>query len=181
MREEIRRIHSETRITTVYVTHDQKEALSLADRIAVLHEGRLEQLGTPREIYRSPASRFVADFIGETNWFSGRVTGGTASELRLETELGDLRAPPKAACQAGMAVQIGIRPEAVKIGSGEVNAFATRIRHVSYLGDTEQYILEVGSGRQVKAFEQNPLLVREAGNLLTVHVRPEDVLVVLEK
>src|SRR5712671_2546615 len=68
LREEIRRIHAQTRITTIYVTHDQKEALSLADRMAVVREGVIEQTGDPRTIYRSPATRFVADFIGETNW-----------------------------------------------------------------------------------------------------------------
>src|SRR5712691_9193637 len=73
MREEIRRIHAQTRITTIYVTHDQKEALSLADRMAVMRDGVIEQVGNPRAVYRTPASRFVADFIGETNWLSARV------------------------------------------------------------------------------------------------------------
>src|ERR1043166_105443 len=73
MREEIRRIHARTRITTIYVTHDQKEALSMADRLAVLREGRIEQIGDPRAVYRAPAKRFVADFIGETNWLEAVV------------------------------------------------------------------------------------------------------------
>src|SRR5215204_691331 len=74
MREEIRRIHSQTRITTIYVTHDQKEALSLASRLAVLRDGLVEQIGDPRSVYRNPKNQFVADFIGETNWLSGLVT-----------------------------------------------------------------------------------------------------------
>ena len=73
MREEIRRIHAQTKITTIYVTHDQKEALSLADCMAVLRDGRVEQLGDPRAVYRTPANRFVADFIGETNWLPAKV------------------------------------------------------------------------------------------------------------
>src|SRR5947208_1766376 len=73
MREEIRRIHSQTKITTIYVTHDQKEALSLADRMAVMRDGVIEQLGDPRTVYRAPANRFVADFIGETNWLPSQV------------------------------------------------------------------------------------------------------------
>src|SRR5260370_24706291 len=73
MREEIRRMHSQTKITTIYVTHDQKEALSLADRLAVMRDGAIEQLGDPRTVYRSPANRFVADFIGETNWLPANV------------------------------------------------------------------------------------------------------------
>src|SRR6266436_4822653 len=85
LREEIRRIHAQTRITTLYVTHDQKEALSLADRIAVMRNGRIEQIGDPRAIYRSPANRFVADFIGETNWFPARVRAVSAAALSVET------------------------------------------------------------------------------------------------
>src|SRR5207237_7201278 len=73
MREEIRRIHAQTRITTIYVTHDQKEALSLASRMAVMRDGTIEQIGDPRTVYREPSNRFVADFIGETNWLSARV------------------------------------------------------------------------------------------------------------
>src|SRR5207247_10834419 len=73
MREEIRRIHAQTRITTIYVTHDQKEALSLANRLAVMREGRTEQMGDPRAVYRRPANRFVADFIGGTNWLPAQV------------------------------------------------------------------------------------------------------------
>src|SRR5436190_5526067 len=92
MREEIRRIHARTRITTIYVTHDQKEALSLADRMAVLRHGIVEQLGDPRSIYRSPANRFVADFIGETNWFEARLQSTSGQEMILETEFGTWRA-----------------------------------------------------------------------------------------
>src|SRR5437764_297138 len=75
MREEIRRIHAQTRLTTIYVTHDQKEALSLADRMAVMREGLIEQIGDPRTVYRAPANRFVADFMGETNWLAAEVLG----------------------------------------------------------------------------------------------------------
>src|SRR5947199_9596174 len=85
MREEIRRIHAQTKITTLYVTHDQKEALSLADRMAVMRDGRIEQIGNPRTVYRSPANRFVADFIGETNWLAAEVQGRFDGGRRLKT------------------------------------------------------------------------------------------------
>src|SRR5262245_51344026 len=88
MREGFRRIHAQTRITTVYVTHDQKEALSLADRMAIMHDGRIEQIGDPRSVYRTPANRFVADFIGETNWLAAEVKVSSTTELVLATEAG---------------------------------------------------------------------------------------------
>src|SRR6185436_16283592 len=81
MRDEIRRIHAQTKITTIYVTHDQKEALSLAQRMCVLRAGRIEQIGDPRTVYRSPANRFVADFIGETNWLPGVVVEAAQGSL----------------------------------------------------------------------------------------------------
>src|ERR1041385_6144947 len=94
MREEIRRIHARTKITTIYVTHDQKEALSLADRLAVMHEGRIEQIGAPRDVYRSPQNRFVAEFIGEMNFISGTVesqeANGAEFTVAVRTPLGGL-------------------------------------------------------------------------------------------
>src|SRR4030095_7946532 len=92
MREEIRRIHEQTKITTIYVTHDKKEALSLATRLAVLREGIIEQVGDPRAVYRAPANRFVADFIGETNWLPAEVIGPSESGLLLQSELGVFKA-----------------------------------------------------------------------------------------
>src|SRR5713226_5356097 len=92
MREEIRRIHAQTKITTIYVTHDQKEALSLADRIAVMRNGAIEQIGDPRAVYRRPANRFVADFIGETNWLAAQVEEVLTDTVLLETEVGKMTA-----------------------------------------------------------------------------------------
>ena len=177
MREEIRRIHAQTRITTLYVTHDQKEALSLADRIAVLHDGLIEQVGDPRTIYRSPASHFVADFIGETNWMAAEVQATEPGMLWLKTAWGILRAASPRAFAVGDRVQAGFRPEAVGIGPAEINCLATRIAQVSYLGEIEQYVLETAPGQTLKAIEQNPLAVREVGARLDVHVRPDDMLV----
>ena len=177
MREEIRRIHAETRITTIYVTHDQKEALSLAGRMSVLRLGRIEQTGDPRTVYRSPANRFVADFIGETNWLEARVLESSPAGLKLQTSEGVLEAPARPELAPGAPVQAGFRPEAVEIGEGRVNAMETRIQHVSYLGEIEQYRLELPGGVVVKAFEQNPREIRKEGAPLRVHVRPENMMV----
>ena len=177
MREEIRRIHAQTRITTIYVTHDQKEALSLATRMAVLRDGVIEQIGDPRTVYRAPANRFVADFIGETNWLEAEVLSMNATEVCLQTELGIVSVPPSAAPKAGHKVWLGFRPEAVQIGVNGTNSFKTSIAHVSYLGEVEQYGLEYLPGKTIKAFEQNPVEIRQVGTPLTVHVRPQDCLV----
>ena len=176
MRDEIRRIHDETKITTVYVTHDQKEALSLADRIAVFREGQVEQLGEPRSIYRGPVNRFVADFIGETNWLEGEVIESGSSGMVLQTGLGRWQAEAPGSWQRGQRVMIGFRPEAVGIGPGPANVFSATIRHLSYLGEIEQYQLEAGQ-IQFKAFEQNPLERRTRGQSLEVHILPRDLIV----
>lgn len=177
MREEIRRIHAQTKITTIYVTHDQKEALSLAIRMAVLRDGVIEQIGDPRTVYRSPANRFVADFIGETNWVEGEVHSAESGGLSVKTELGNITAASSYTARVGEKVWLGFRPEAVQIGTNGTNSFSTSITHVSYLGEIEQYGLEYGSGRTIKAFEQNPAEIRTVGSTLNVHVRPQDCLV----
>ena len=181
MREEIRRIHAQTRITTIYVTHDQKEALSLANRLAVLRAGRVEQLGNPREIYRAPANRFVADFMGEINWLEAQVAGSAPASVQLETEIGRFEAASSTAFSPGEKVWLGFRPEAVQIGAHPVNGFETTIEQVSYLGEIEQYRLRVGRERQIKGFEQNPAAIREAGARLAAHVRPEDMILLRKK
>ena len=177
MREEIRRIHAQTRITTIYVTHDQKEALSLAQRLAVLRDGRIEQLGNPRAVYRTPANRFVADFIGETNWLSARVTRRAPDELTLQTDAGTFQAAGEFKDAGAEKVWLGFRPEAVEIGTDALNSFPTRIAHVSYLGEIEQYRLELPSGAVIKAFEQNPREIRQVGDALPIHIRPHNFLV----
>lgn len=178
MRDEIRRIHAQTRITTIYVTHDQKEALSMAERMCILRNGRVEQIGEPRAVYRAPANRFVADFVGETNWLPGTVVGVEGSRLHVKTPAGLFEV--EAAKRNGDLVLIGFRPEAVQFGVGATNSFSARIRHVNYLGEIEQYSLEVRGQKVIKAFEQNPLTHRPVGTELTVHVRPQDVLVLPE-
>ena len=181
MREEIRRIHAETRITTIYVTHDQKEALSMASRIAVMREGVIEQLGEPRSLYRKPASRFVADFMGDTNWFSAEVTRNSSGTMVLNTGLGPFVAENgQAAWSSGQKVLLGFRPESVEFGQGQVNSIQTTVTDVSYLGEVEQYGLKTAGGIAIKALERNPLEVRRAGSQTVVHVRPENLLILAE-
>lgn len=180
MREEIRRIHRETKITAVYVTHDQQEALSLADSIAVMRDGRVEQLGPPRELYRAPRNRFVAGFMGEANFIEGKVVGtGDGEWLMIETALGVVRAVRVAQqFETGQTVTCAVRPESVKFGTDETgNRFDAVIQDVSYRGDVEQVQLELPQGTMWKATEQNPERIRRHGDRVTVSVRPQDVIV----
>ena len=177
MRDEIRRIHGETRITTVYVTHDQKEALTLADRIAVMKEGRLEQLGTPREIYRNPRNRFVADFIGETHWIDGKVTQVHAAGSHISTALGVMETNRFEGLSLGVSVELGVRPEALSFGAGDQNTFPARVVRASYLGEVEQYELATDTGVLFKAQEHNPVRVRKPGESVSLTVSPESWIV----
>jgi iron(III) transport system ATP-binding protein len=181
MREEIRRIHAQTRITTIYVTHDQKEALSMANRIAVMRDGRIEQTGDPRSLYRKPVSRFVADFMGDTNWLCAKVAQNSPQGLVLNTDLGAFIAQNGAGLAAGQPVLLGFRPESVDFGGSETNSITTTVSDVSYLGEIEQYGLKTASGATIKALERNPVDVRRAGTQTVVHVRPENLMILPEK
>ncbi len=155
MRSEIRRIVKQggangAGITGIYVTHDQKEALSMADRIGVMEKGKLVQVGTPAEIYRHPATKFVASFIGESNFLPGRVTAIDAQCAHMRTAAGDLRValtepPPR----PGTDVWLAIRPESLKVGLSNANALAPenllRARHIAttYLGEMAEHIIEI--------------------------------------
>ena len=122
MRAEIRRICKEAGLTAIYVTHDQKEALSIADRLAILDRGRLLQIGTPQEIYQRPASRFVAQFIGETTFVAGRVQAARTGQIDVETAAGTWRSAAAGAFGAGDAVWLSIRPEAVQMHAERTDA-----------------------------------------------------------
>jgi iron(III) transport system ATP-binding protein len=177
LREEIRRIHAQTRITTIYVTHDQKEALSLARRLAVFREGRVEQIGAPRAVYCQPANRFVADFIGETNWWEASVVGGEPGELRLHTALAPVQVASELQPPPGTGVWLGFRPEAVELGPAAINSFPGCVAQVSYQGEIEQYCLRLSSGETVKACALNPRVPRGEGDALCFHVEPQNFLV----
>jgi iron(III) transport system ATP-binding protein len=176
MRDEIRRLHSELKLTTVYVTHDQKEALSLADRMAVLKGGVVEQLADPRTVYRRPSSRFVADFIGEANWLEGEIVRADADAAVIRTGLGEFASTPRAGLRPSMPVWLGIRPEALHAGGAELNRFDAELHQTNYLGEIEEYVLRAG-GTTFKCFVQNPELALAAGTRLKVSVRPDDLLV----
>ncbi len=157
MRHEIRRIHDDTGITMVYVTHDQKESLSMADTVAVMSMGCVEQIGTPRNVYRSPQNRFVADFIGETNLIPAELTELTGDLGRVKSALGEFHARlGSESVRVGDSVLCMIRPECLSLGKeGEQNSFSARMRRNIYLGEFEQFELET-AWEDVRAMCANP-------------------------
>jgi iron(III) transport system ATP-binding protein len=143
MREEIRRLHDETGLTMVYVTHDQKEALALADRLAVMDRGRIVQVGSPGEVYERPATRFVAGFLGDTNFIPGTLRR-RGEQWEVETALGTLTAAADG-LPDGTAVTCAIRPHNLRFGDG-VNRIAAKVEQVTFLGETVQVRLATAAG-----------------------------------
>jgi iron(III) transport system ATP-binding protein len=176
MRSEIRRIVKENDLTGVYVTHDQAEALSMADRMAVMDEGHIVQVGPPDEIYRRPASSYVAGFIGETNLVDGRVGDGGKVEaatafLTATPTLGGWQPSP------GERVVLSIRPEALEIGPAADGDLTGQIIDRTYLGSSVQYAVRLGDGTVMRVTELNPRIIREAGEEeVGLKVSAEDVM-----
>ncbi len=182
MRGEIRRVCREAGLTAIYVTHDQKESLSIADRMAVLEGGHIRQLGTPAELYRRPQSRFVADFMGETNFVSGRVVDSTEGAVQVETPLGMFVAEnQEGTFPSGDSVTLSIRPESWSLRTEPTssNTVAGRLKERIYLGEMAQYRLAPSrGGAEVKIFELNPRFVDTSSEReLFATVAPEDVIV----
>jgi putative spermidine/putrescine transport system ATP-binding protein len=148
MQREIKRVHRERRISVLYVTHDQEEALTMSDRIAVFNRGRIEQIGTPSELYERPATRFVADFLGDTNFFPGRVLGWAGDHCHVE--VGGRRAEamsPKPVAE-GAEVVVAVRPERVRLqGAGErADGLTGRLTEVIYLGASRRAVVRLPDG-----------------------------------
>ena len=179
MREQLQELQRALGVTVIYVTHDQKEALAMGDRVAVMQMGKVAQIGTPRDVYALPATRFVADFIGEINLISGEVVDAEA--LRVSTSLGDLRAGHGYEdVRKDDRVLCAVRPEALAFLEGEPpgnsNVIAGQVRHVIYLGEVEQYIVELMDGTQVKLVEYDPAEQRaKPGDSVRLCFAPERV------
>ena len=165
LRREIRDIQQKLGITTVYVTHDQQEALTLSDRIVVMSQGRIEQIGTPAEIYRSPANPFVASFVGQVNLFEATVLSRTSVEYAgIEW---DVALPVNA--PIGSVVHCYVRPEGVSIRMGMNDGIEAVVERVEYLGMTTRTTLRVGSRMLVSEYVQGSETVHvTAGMTVTV-------------
>ncbi len=190
MRSEIRRVCKESGLTTVYVTHDQKEALSIADRMAVLDAGQVLQVGAPRGIYRRPARKAVADFIGETNFIEGTVSGVENGRVFVSTPVGRFEGVPGDPAKAlapGWLVTLSIRPECWRLEHRprEVNSVPGRIGGSVYLGEAAQHdfvpsrAAADGGARRLKILEINPRFAAQPADGPELHATAdaEDVVV----
>lgn len=160
MQIEIRSLQKRLGLTTVMVTHDQDEALTMADRVVVMRDGRIEQAGTAEEIYRKPVSNFVANFIGASNLFSGKVVAVSAEGGEIQTEYG-LRLQVDWPVELGQQVTVSVRPEAISLvktadeGANQRNAVAAVVEQIVYRGFMTQYHLRCQRGEHLVVFRQN--------------------------
>lgn len=183
LRSEIRRLCKRFGMTTVYVTHDQKEALSMADRIAILKSGKVIQVGSPTDLYRLPGSKFVAEFLGETNFIEGQIvsreTGGTG--VRVQTKAGTLAAADGRGKNCGDSVTLSIRPEAFSLEPVQgASSLKGKVTDTTYLGESMQYEVQLNSGEMITMAVSNPgaKLSREVGEEIEMFVSPRDVVVI---
>jgi putative spermidine/putrescine transport system ATP-binding protein len=158
MRTELMEILRTVRITTIFVTHDQEEALALADRVVIMNRGRVEQIGTPNEVYEEPATGFVAKFLGESNILPGLVVETDAGGLVCDVGAGcQVRSARRGGAAPGDPVEIIVRAERLGLTAtptGHANCFPVRLEHVLYLGSEIRYIVRLGNHKLV-AVEKN--------------------------
>jgi iron(III) transport system ATP-binding protein len=181
MRQEIRRICKQTNITTIYVTHDQKEALAIADRIAVLNSGRVEQIGAPDEIYRRPVNRFVAGFVGDANFIPATVRTLDNGVVTCDTPVGEMTCTMQSSdARPGQEVSLLIRPESIVLNppsNARRNVFAAQLSETVYLGEVAEHRAIAHEGElALKSYELNPRERRRSGHV-RCGVDPDDVIV----
>ena len=156
VRGEIRALQKDLGITTVYVTHDQEEALSLSDRVAVMRDGRVQQVAPPKALYERPANRFVADFVGTNNFIPGVVKERAGAHALVQTALGPVRARSAAELAPGAACVLAVRPENVALDGAGENVVEGRVRLAAYLGNTLRYDVETTTGLVLKVDVGDP-------------------------
>lgn len=188
MRLEIRRLCRALQLTALYVTHDQKEALSIADRLAVMRDGRIEQVGTPHDVYRRPVNPFVAGFMGETNLIPGRIAAIDSDDgVRVDISAGSVTglwmgadSPPTRAAD----VVVSVRPESLHLvppESAAGNRLPGVVEETVFLGETVQYGVRLdtasGDALHVRVLEADPDRIRAVRDAVVLSARPADVLV----
>ena len=197
MRTEIRRICKSAGFTTIYVTHDQKEALSVADRIAVMDHGRVAQVGTPSELYHRPTSSFVAEFIGHTNLIRGEVIEQVGQLVRVKTAAGEIAGTvADGVVMTVRAVTLSVRPEQMRVvavrgdggtvtaragegseGGPRVNRLVGRVRETTFVGEASEHLLDV-AGQPISVINTPPMF--EAPQEMAVEFDADDVVVLSE-
>jgi spermidine/putrescine transport system ATP-binding protein len=177
MQLELKAIQHDIGITFIHVTHDQEEAMTMADQIAVMNKGKIEQLGTPTELYETPSTAYVASFLGVSNLIPGTVSGSDTVQLRSGPEV---RVRPEAIAGRTGNVAVGIRPEKIELGTGHSNALEGTIVEQAYVGVATQYIVDTTCGR-LTVYRQNAapgLNGATPGERLTLSWSPDSTFVV---
>ena len=187
MQLELKRIQDEVGITFIFVTHDQEEAMTISDRIAVMNHGRIEQLGRPEEVYERPATQFVAEFLGVSNLIDGTFRGVSDSWGVVELSDGQsIRIPRDAAATAGGPVRVGVRPEKLHVYAGgadvpaDHNSITATLRNAVFVGVSYQYFFDASGGRQISAFDRNSGrgAIAAPGDRVCLAWRPEHTFVI---
>ena len=178
LRAEIRAIQRELGITTIYVTHDQEEALSMSDRIVVMNEGQVEQIGTPVEIYNHPRTRFVASFVGTLTILAAKTVDAAKGTMKLDGQ--HIRAGKAFSNGAGQDISVALRPEAIALGEGSDNAnrLTAKVVNVNFLGSIVR--VKVRSGTQdisLDMFNQPTSPPPVPGASVTINFNPDDLVV----
>jgi spermidine/putrescine transport system ATP-binding protein len=162
MQLELKRIQTEVGLTFVHVTHDQEEAMTMADTIAVMNAGRIEQMGAPEELYESPVTTFVANFLGQSNLVSGKVTGSDGDDLRLDVQGATVRAAKARAVTTSGEVWVGVRPEKVTLSRAGSSSSTHGnvltggvVSDVSFVGVSTQFLVRMPWGQELTVFLQN--------------------------
>jgi spermidine/putrescine transport system ATP-binding protein len=163
MQVELKRIQSEIGITFIFVTHDQEEAMTMSDRIAVMRHGRIEQLGAPEELYERPRTDFVAGFLGVSNLLEGEVVGRDDALVAIRVKDGSVLRAPAEGVDGATSVRVGVRPEKLRVTPGAtgtpepdgLNVLRGTILDASYIGVSTQYLVETADGHRLTVYTQN--------------------------
>jgi iron(III) transport system ATP-binding protein len=175
MRFELKRLQRDLGLTAIYVTHDQAEALAMSNRVAVMRDGKIEQVGRPREVYEAPKSRFVADFIGTSNFIDGVVSSKDGNVYTVRADDGELRVPSEADFATGTNVVVAIRPEQIDLTTGTngtgPNRWSGKVAARAFMGEAVDHVVAVGAGElRVRC---NPSVSIPPGTGVTVAFRDD--------
>jgi iron(III) transport system ATP-binding protein len=176
MRFELKKMQRELGLTTIYVTHDQSEALALSHEIAVMNEGKIVQIGSPRDIYERPANTFVADFIGTTNFVEGTVRGGADDRLVVDTRIGQLNVNAQPGISVGANVSLSIRPEDVHLSDtapapSSNSLFVGTVRAKVFLGECQDFKIDVNETQLLA--RAHPSVRTLVGEQIHIAIDPE--------
>ncbi len=164
MQLELKRIQTDVGITFIYVTHDQEEAMTMSDRIAVMRHGRIEQLGSPEDLYERPSTAFVAGFLGVSNLLDGHVVGREGEYATVRLSDGSVLRAPSQLVNGALSVRVGVRPEKLRVvpagravsdGDGALNTLAGTVLDASYVGVSTQYLIRTADGHRMTVYAQN--------------------------